>query len=312
MRIILICKDMGGYVRTVADYLSSQGHHVLFLDTTRSAPPLQWLSGKLRKLLRTRLALWLDKRRISIFGQADCLLVVNPGQVDTSVITKAMRVSQVSKAYLYDSLARSPVSPQWLARFDQVFSFDRTDVAAHGLHKLYNFIYEAQPPARANGSRPYKAFLVMAGVDRLALLDNIAGQLEQAGYPNYLFIVQYKTAGTPKYNIRFTRERLGLQDVQAHIQDSDILIDLVRPKQTGVSFRLFEALHYQRKVITNNPSVRDYDFYNPNNILIIDEAQPHIDPAFLRCDYQPVAPQLLRKYTLPGWCETVFGLSAER
>jgi hypothetical protein len=306
MRIILICKDMGGYIRTVANYLSSQGHDVLFLDTTQSAPALQWLSGKLKKLLRARLGRWLDLWRIRSFGAADTLLVVNPGQVNAQIITKAMSVSQTRKAYLYDSLARSPVSSDWLARFDQVLSFDQTDIDAHGLHRFHNFIYDTRPSDIPAGPRPYKAFLVMAGVDRLKLLDDIAGQLALAGFDNYLFIVQYKTAPATRSNIRFTRERLSLQDVQAHIKDSDILLDLVRPNQTGLSFRLFEALHHRRKVITNNPSVVDYDFYHPDNILLIDDQNPHIPASFLQSDYHPIAPDILHKYTLPGWCARVF------
>ena len=306
MRIILICKDMGGYIRTVADYLSAQGHDVLFLDTTQSAPFLPWLSGKLKKLLRARLARWLDQWRISAFGAADTLLVVNPGQVDTRVIAKAMSVSQTRQAYLYDSLARSPVSSYWLARYDQVFSFDQTDVDAHGLRKLHNFIYDTQPSELASGPRAYKAFLVMAGVDRLALLDDLAGQIAQAGFDNYLFIVQYKTAPTTRHNIRFIRERLSLPDVQAYIQNSDILLDLVRPHQTGLSFRLFEALHHQRKVITNNPSVVNYDFFDPHNILLIDEQNPVIPQAFLQSAYRPIAPAVLYRYSLAGWCSQVF------
>ncbi|MFI8645675.1 hypothetical protein ACIGJK_12895 [Pseudomonas iridis] len=46
---------------------------------------------------------------------------------------------------------------------------------------------------------------------------------------------------------------------------------------------LFCSHGLAKKVITTNKSVADYDFYNPANILVIDE-----------------------KYTLQGWVKTVF------
>jgi hypothetical protein len=310
MRILLICKDMGGYIRKLAHYLSRQGHEVLFLDTSCAAPPLKFLSGKLRSVVRHRLGLYLSARRIRAFGSADTLLVVNPGQVEDALIERAMAISRVSKAYLYDSLSRSPVSDAWLKRYDQVFSFDTGDAAQYGLQKLHNFMYEAQANTAPSGKATYKAFLVMAGLDRLALLDTLAVQLEQAGYPNYRFMVQYKKPGEARGTITFFRERLGLDDVAQYLRETDILIDLVRPRQNGLSFRLFEGMMYGKKVITNNASVRRYDFYNPANILVIDDAAPLIPATFLEGTYQPVPPAIFERYTLHGWCEAVFGATA--
>ncbi len=306
MRILLICKDMGGYIRKLSDFLQHQGHQVLFLDTAQSSPRLDWLSGKLRTVARHHLGLWLDARKIKAFGQADYLLVVNPGQIEPATIERAMAIAKVKKAYLYDSLARSPVSDSWLKRYDQVYSFEAPDAQRHGLTKLYNFMYEDLAVPTAQSDAKYKAFLVMAGLDRLALLDAIGQQLEQAGFPQYLFMVQYKKPGEARSRITFFRERLGLDDVTRLIAEADILIDLIRPRQSGLSFRLFEGMMHGKKVITNNASVLDYDFYNPANILVIDEQNPQIPRAFLESAYVPVPEAIRARYSLHGWCDTVF------
>lgn len=309
MRILLICKDMGGYIRKLSDYLARQGHEVLFIDTSRSSPPLKFLSGKLRSIVRHRLGLWLVARNVARFGAADVMLVVNPGQVEPGVIERGMAISRLKKAYLYDSLARSPVSEAWLRRYDEVFSFEKEDAERHGLRKLHNFMYEEGAPQSDTAPR-YKAFLVMAGLDRLPLLDTIASRLEHAGYPAYKFMVQYKKPGTVSSQITFFRERLSLDDVAPYIRDSDILIDLVRPRQSGLSFRVFEGMMYGKKVITNNASVREYDFFDPANILVIGDESPDIPTAFLEGKYRPVPDHIRRRYTLQDWCETVFGTEA--
>lgn len=50
----------------------------------------------------------------------------------------------------------------------------------------------------------------------------------------------------------------------------------------------------------------DYDFYNPANILVIDEAEPVIPASFISEPYVDIPDQIYRKYTLQGWVETVF------
>ena len=48
------------------------------------------------------------------------------------------------------------------------------------------------------------------------------------------------------------------------------LIDLKLESHNGLSFRFYESLYFQKKLITNNKDVVNYDFYNSNNILIVD------------------------------------------
>ena len=64
----------------------------------------------------------------------------------------------------------------------------------------------------------------------------------------------------------------------------------------------------KKKIITNNPTVKDYDFYNAENILIIDEDLSNFSTAFFETPYQDLPPDVYRKYTLENWVETVFNL----
>ena len=82
----------------------------------------------------------------------------------------------------------------------------------------------------------------------------------------------------------------------------------MRNNQTGLSFRFFEAMALKKKIITNNPTVKDYDFYTPENILVLNEDFSNIDPAFFQSTYQELAPEIYKKYTIGTWVETVFNL----
>jgi hypothetical protein len=51
--------------------------------------------------------------------------------------------------------------------------------------------------------------------------------------------------------------------------------------------------------------VREYDFYNPNNIQVVDRLAPVVDPTFLESPYVPLDPALYDKYSLKGWADEV-------
>ena len=43
-----------------------------------------------------------------------------------------------------------------------------------------------------------------------------------------------------------------------------------------------------KKLITTNSKIADELFYHPNNILIIDENNPYIDPDFIKSEIVPI------------------------
>ena len=99
---------------------------------------------------------------------------------------------------------------------------------------------------------------------------------------------------------------MSLESVGELVKRSRIILDIAKPGQAGLSFRFFEAMASRKKVITTNRSVVDYDFYNPANILVIDEANPVIPERFITDPYVDVPETIYQKYTLQGWVENGF------
>lgn len=64
----------------------------------------------------------------------------------------------------------------------------------------------------------------------------------------------------------------------------------------------------QNKLITTNPNIIHYDFYNPKNILIIDETNINFDTTFFTSPYEPIPENIYINYNLENWIETVFDL----
>ena len=96
--------------------------------------------------------------------------------------------------------------------------------------------------------------------------------------------------------------------MHTYYKHTQVVIDLVRINQTGLSFRIFEAMAFEKKVLTNNKTIVEYDFYNPSNILVIDENNLEIPPSFFETSYQSLPDEIYSYYTLSAWVDRIFNL----
>ena len=87
---------------------------------------------------------------------------------------------------------------------------------------------------------------------------------------------------------------------------SKVIIDIEHLKQKGLTMRTLEMLGANKKIITTNKEVLNYDFYNKNNILLIDRNNPIIDKSFLESDFEGIDKETYDKYSINKWVETIF------
>jgi hypothetical protein len=76
-------------------------------------------------------------------------------------------------------------------------------------------------------------------------------------------------------------------------------------KQTGLTMRTIETLGAKRKMITTNVNIKKYDFYNSNNILVMDEHNLDEIEQFISHEYEPLNDDVYKKYSLHSWLETI-------
>lgn len=84
---------------------------------------------------------------------------------------------------------------------------------------------------------------------------------------------------------------------------SKAILDIVTDVNGGLTLRIMDGLYFEKKVITNNRTVKDYDFYHPNNFFVIgmdDISQIH---NFLSTEYQKLNENTKEFYELKKWLE---------
>ena len=80
---------------------------------------------------------------------------------------------------------------------------------------------------------------------------------------------------------------------------------------SGLSFRIFESIFYQKKLITNNTEVTKYDLYHEDNIYIWDGREIDIDSlrSFLNKPYHILPSKILNKYSFKTWHRLILGMN---
>ena len=62
-----------------------------------------------------------------------------------------------------------------------------------------------------------------------------------------------------------------------------------------------EALFLEKKLITNNKDIKNYDFYNPSNIFILGENNIEDIKEFINKPYEKVEQKIIDYYDFEQW-----------
>lgn len=113
-------------------------------------------------------------------------------------------------------------------------------------------------------------------------------------------------------SVNFLHKGLSYSENMKQLKSSKCLIDFKLNYHTGLSFRFFEAMYYGKKIITDNTTVKKYDFYNPANIFVTDYKNFDGLEEFLATPIEPIEPKILEKYGFKNWIHYVLNLAAHQ
>jgi hypothetical protein len=230
----------------------------------------------------------------------DITLVIRPDVLFDSQLEALKNASKRFIAYYHDSINNIKRKKEVIHFFDKVYSYENKDVEDYGLLFISNFIYfEGAAPAE---TPERDVFSVMSDDYRVATLKNLAAFLKQQGR-SYAFYVM-KDGELPKDgNITYINKRMNNAEVVEQIKKAAIIADIHKYGiQDGLTFRVFEAMGFRRKLITTNKDIKTYDFYDPNNIFVIEDCKNiSIPNTFFETPYKELPPEIYHKYTVKAW-----------
>lgn len=318
MRICLISFDFWNYDHHIVDALQKKGvnaHHIHLQDYEHSYPtPFHRIGNFLGKLILNRNIKKIKReeyilKELSALGKQDQILFINPEIISVETHQKISRLTNRYIAYLYDSCTRRPIDHLLDAKlFDTVFSFDPEDVKNFDFKPLTNYIYFDKKSITKAEHIKFDCFTICYLDERLDTVNRIAAIFSRKNLKSDFVIVGKNKPENLHNDIVFSENIFNQEQVHNKINESIAILDLLRDDQEGLSFRIFEAMGFQKKIITSNKYAQEFDFYNPENILIIDPENPEIPESFFKTPYIPIPEEIYRKYSLEGWVEEVFNI----
>ncbi|PIT40232.1 hypothetical protein [Snodgrassella alvi] len=222
-------------------------------------------------------------------------------------------------AYQWDGLRRMPCTKQTIELFDNFFVFDASDVNDKNyddfqLTGITNFYFDMYHPKVIKHEKKIAYFVGTHVSERVVDIEYCAVELIKNDIDlkfiiptsNLNKIGQYKH---PQLITFGSEHAVSFSENIQTLNEIDIIVDFVNPLHHGLSFRVFEALYYQKKLITNNENIRQYEFYHPDNILIWhkDDLSRNIKD-FLKKPYIPLDEKIVKKYGFGNWIKNILDL----
>ena len=188
----------------------------------------------------------------------------------------------------YRNSVKATVSPGEIDRsICELWSFDKDDCEKYKMQ--YNPQFYMRNRKYQENSIEYDAFFVGQDKGRLKILSEMQETLELQGLKCKFCIV-----GT-------NCKRLAYDEILDYISKSRMIVDCQCDWQKGITLRPLEALFYQKKLITNNRSIRNSDYYNPFNIFIWGEDNKEKINNMLSTPYKSVEENIIHNYDLFSW-----------
>jgi hypothetical protein len=232
----------------------------------------------------------------------DVILTIKGDFIDSEKILEFKKYTKKSIAFFNDSITRCPKIKKVLTCFDEVYSFEKEDCNKYNLKFITNWIYPIQ--IRENNNVQCQVFNISSRDNRLPIISKIGLILKELNI-SFKFIVFDKKHKVKDPNIEYTANQIPLPEVNDYIHNANVLLDINRKGQKGLTFRVFESISLEKKLITTNTDIKNYDFYNPNNILIIDEKRISISIDFFENKYEKIPDEIMKKYALESWIKKV-------
>lgn len=210
------------------------------------------------------------------------------GRYDENYLNKFTKLNNVHLVLmLVNTMERmKPIIGSHLKYFDSIYTFDQND------SKKFQFIYYPTMYSKINyelsDNKKSDAFFVGVAKKRLPLLKSIFRKLNESGVNCRFYISKVRKSQTANDGIIYNNW-LSYEDVLQYVIGSNCIIEVLDQNQVGGTLRMFEAICYNKKILTNNQLIKESKYYNPNFMQIfesVDDINPNFITSDIKVDYK--------------------------
>ena len=270
-----------------------------------------------KKLLKNKIYKYFNliKEKASVKNY-DVIFVLYGQSFSNSMMLELKKISPNSRFvfYMYDPISSMPDRAEFSQIFDDCYSFDSEDCKKYSNFKFVPlfFSFDNYPIEKII----YDASAILTIMP--GKYEKMVSMIKELEHNNYTFFkifylqskliwLYYKlTKKEFKESTisEFTYKRLSQEKVKQYMSQSKFILDCPKEGQTGLTIRTFEALAANKKLITTNKHVVEYDFYRPENIYVYN-GKFDFNNVFFKSEYVPISDEIKANYTINSWVKKV-------
>lgn len=294
------------------------------VDFYNEKPEVNMKFRIIQKMPKLFLDKYLDvyyKKIISTTKQYDFVFIIRAEMIKEKYFRILKKNQKNAKFIMYqwDFYDNLPNIKNQLQYFDKVYTFDANDAKNHNLIlKPLFFTLDHKYKAKNSVKYIYKlSFIGSHHSDRFEFIKKFI-KINNFSKKDFFYHL-YRPKLSYIYNKYIARNDIGditYKEIQSKVindketleilNSSEMILDIHHVKQAGLTIRSLEALGLKKKLITTNPFIVDYDFYNENNICLIDRENPKIPEYFYKTAYEDVPDSIYNSYCVDEWVKDFF------
>jgi hypothetical protein len=223
--------------------------------------------------------------------------------------------------YSYDAVTEYSKFLNLYSYFDKNFTFEPKDAKQYQLHFRPLFFLNYYKNTNKNISKKYDlVFIGSAHTDRYLIGEKIKKICFEKNLKTFYYYYYYYAPSKiafilkkifdknlKKFNIKtLSLKKLKHSEIESFYSQSRAVLDINKPFQEGLSMRTFESLASGNKLLTTNQDIKNYPFYDAENILILNRKNLEIDADLFKLNFKEIAPEILKMMSLDSWLECLF------
>lgn len=319
-KVLLLAPKFFGYEFEIKKELENLGAKVIYFD---ERPKNDFFTKVLIRLNQK----YFIKKKINDYyiyianetkgENIDYLFLVSPETIDIKKINyfKSLHPNIKVYTYMWDSIKNKKKSMQYIEVSDKFFTFDPSDVKINNKIDFLPLFY-IEDYKNLDDSMAHEFDISFIGTihsNRYQVVKSIQTEGLRVFYFFYspskiLFTLQrFLNKDFRSINLNdISFESLNKKQILVKISKSKAVIDIEHPDQKGLTMRTMEMIGAKKKLITTNSNIKEYDFYLPNNIYIVDRNNPQISKSFFESRYEELPQNIYDKYSLRNWIKQIF------
>ncbi len=287
----------------------SQGYIVKGVFYSYGSHKLPWKINKLKRNIEDQkheIIKYIEKEDF------DLMFVIKGEIIQKNILDyfRKKNPKAITINYQWDSVANFPGGIELINAYDYKYTFDHLDCIKYKKYKLIHrpLFYSNE----YNGSECEYVFdmasiggMQKKRVEIISMIDKL--------FPEYKKKILLRTAIT--LNLPFNLKKYGAityiryalfndlnrNSVAEILKKTKVIIDVPQENQAGLTMRTIEVLGLGKKTITTNNYIDKYDFYDRNNIMILNNFNKWEISKFIEMPKISINNEIKIKYTLKYW-----------